>query len=343
MMDFCHFLGCYQKDKNYGGKRLYDDMIAQAILADSLGYRGVGLPEHHLINILNLPSPLQMAVKLSNLTRHVDFVTAVSVLPLHDVRVLAGEIVQADMLCDGRLVLGIGRGAFAYEMARLDSPIEESREKFDETLDLLLRLLSEEEVSADGKYYKFDPITIMPRPMRPVPMMLAALVPPAIYHSAKRGFHIQTTPLSGGHDHLKEQVGAFHKAKEELGENGSHLRLSLQRGIHVAKDDAEAKAFIEQAHVYFSQFDNVFTGPGQVKNGMIEKLPRKQTEKELGESLVACTAPEAIDRLAEYAELGIDEVIVTCNMGFESAQVMEGMHRLAEDVMPHLKSIKAVA
>lgn len=342
-MDFCHFLGCYLKDKKYGGKRMYDEMIEQAVLADQLGYRGIGLPEHHLINILNLPSPLQMAVKLSNLTRHVEFVTAVSVLPLHDVRVLAGEIIQADMLCDGRLVLGIGRGAFAYEMARLDSPIEESREKFDETLNLLLRLLTEEDVSADGKYYQFDPITIMPRPMQPVQMMLAALVPPAIYHSTKRGFHIQTTPLSGGHEQLKEQVGAFQTAKDELDEDGKHLRLSLQRGVHIAKDDAEAKAFVEQAHIYYSQFDNVFTGPGVVSKGMIEKLPRKQSVEQLGENLIACTAPEAIDRLAEYAELGIDEVIVTCNMGFESAQVMDGMHRLAEDVMPHLKSIKAVA
>lgn len=342
-MDFCHFLGCYHRDKDYGGKRLYDDMIAQAVLADKLGYRGVALPEHHLVNILNLPSPLQMAVKLSNLTRHVDFVTAVSVLPLHDVRMLAGEIVQADILCDGRLILGVGRGAFAYEMARLGSPIEESREKFDETLNLLLRLLSEEEVAADGQYYKFEPITVMPRPMQPVRMQLAALVPPAIYHSAKRGFHIQTTPLSGGHDHLKEQVGAFRKAKEELGEAGEHLRLSLQRGLHVAATDAEARDFIEQAHVYYSQFDNVFTGPGIVKNGMIEKLPREQTAEELGKSLIACTAPEAVDRLAEYAELGIDEVIVTCNLGFESARVMDGMHRLAEDVMPHLKSIKEVA
>ena len=65
--------------------------------------------------------------------------------------------------------------------------------------------------------------------------------------------------------------------------------------------------------------------------------------QDLVEVMIACTASEAIDRLSGYAELGIDEVIVTCNMGFESARVMDGMHRLAEDVMPHLKSIQAVA
>ena len=41
-MEFCHFLGCYLKDKEYGGKRLYDDMIEQAVLADTLGYCGIG-------------------------------------------------------------------------------------------------------------------------------------------------------------------------------------------------------------------------------------------------------------------------------------------------------------
>ncbi len=50
-------------DKSYGGDRLYADMIAQARLADRLGYRGVTIPEHHLINILLIPVPLQMAVQ----------------------------------------------------------------------------------------------------------------------------------------------------------------------------------------------------------------------------------------------------------------------------------------
>jgi hypothetical protein len=101
-MQFNHFLSSYLPDLAYGGKRLLDDMVEQTKLADRLGYRGVTIPEHHLINILLTPSPLQMAVKVAAETEHLELMTSVVVLPLHDMRMLAGEIAQADTLCDGR-------------------------------------------------------------------------------------------------------------------------------------------------------------------------------------------------------------------------------------------------
>ena len=165
-MEFNNFLSSYFPDPAYGGDRLYADMIKQAKLAEKLGYRGVTIPEHHLINILLVPDPLQMAVKVASVTERLEIVTSVSVLPIHDMRIFAGQAIQADILCEGRLVLGVGRGAFAYELARMGVPIETTREKFDESLDLLMALFAREEVAWSGKYYKFDPITVMPRPVR---------------------------------------------------------------------------------------------------------------------------------------------------------------------------------
>ena len=53
-------------DTRYGGDRLFADMLAQAQLVDRLGFRGVTIPEHHLINILLIPDPLQFAVKVAS-------------------------------------------------------------------------------------------------------------------------------------------------------------------------------------------------------------------------------------------------------------------------------------
>jgi alkanesulfonate monooxygenase SsuD/methylene tetrahydromethanopterin reductase-like flavin-dependent oxidoreductase (luciferase family) len=153
LVEFNHILSSYYPDPSYGGDRLYADMVEQAVLADRVGYRGVTIPEHHLINILLVPDPLQMAVKVASVTSRVEIVTSVSVLPLHDMRLFAGQAVQADILCEGRLIIGVGRGAFAYEMGRMGTPIENSREKFDESLNLLISLFTQEEVSWDGKYY----------------------------------------------------------------------------------------------------------------------------------------------------------------------------------------------
>ena len=336
-MEFNHFLSSYLPDRAYGGKRLLDDMVDQAKLADRLGYRGVTIPEHHLINILLIPSPLQMAVKVAAETEHLEIMTSVVVLPLHDMRVLAGEIAQADILCDGRLILGVGRGAFAYELGRMGVPIETSRAKFEESLEVLTALLTREEVAWDGEFYKFDPLTIMPRPMSlPMPpLMIAVMVPAGIYACAKRGFHIQTTPLQGSHGKLLEQVDAFKRAKAELGDAGRHLRLSLSRVIYAARDESDAKEKIALAHGYYSRFDNVFSGPGTVEHGAIVPLPREQTIEQLAENLIICPPAEMIDRLAAYDEAGIDDVIVSSNLGQSQSDSLEAMQRLAEEVMPH--------
>ena len=335
-MEFSHFLSSYLPDPTYGGKRLLDDMVEQAVTADRLGYRSVTIPEHHLINILLVPAPLQMAVKVAACTEHVDVITSVVVLPLHDMRILAGEVAQADILTDGRLVLGVGRGAFAYEMARMGTPIETSKAKFDESLEVLIALLTREEVGWDGDHYRFEPLTTMPRPMtRPMPkIMIAVMNPPGIAACTRRGFDIQTTPLAGDNDLFRSQVRAHKEAKAEMGEAGSASRLMLSRVIYCARDAADARHKLELAHDYYSRFDNVFTGPGVVHNGCIAPLPRDQTIEELDANILVCPPAELVDRLGEYADLEIDEVILSSNLGQSQGESIEAMERFAAEVMP---------
>ncbi|MDF1748926.1 MAG: LLM class flavin-dependent oxidoreductase [Alphaproteobacteria bacterium] len=334
-MEFNHFLSAYYPDTRYGGDKLIEDMLDQARLADRLGYASVSIPEHHLINILLNPAPLMMAVRLASETHAVKIMTSIAVLPIHDMRIFAGEVVMADILTQGRLILGVGRGAFAYELARLGAPIEESRARFDESLAVLRALLNQEEVSWSGEYYNFDPITIMPRPVRPIQMMMAVMAPPAIHACTKQGFHIQTTPLMGSNEKMLEQVGAFHSAKAEMGENGKDLTLSLSRVVWLAKNESDRAKKLDLAHEYYARFDNVFTGPGEVKNGAITALPRTQTKEELAQNLLIATESEMIDKLAIYAEAGVDEIIFSQNIGTSNAETLENMERIAEKVMPH--------
>ena len=336
-MEFNHFLSSYLPDPNYGGKRLFDDMVEQAKTADRLGYQSVSIPEHHLINILLSPAPLQMAVKVARETHHVDIVTSVAVLPLHDMRVFAGEVAQADILTDGRLVLGVGRGAFAYEIERMGLPMEETRAKFDESLDVLIALLTEQEVSWHGRYYDFESLTTMPRPMtQPMPrMMIATMNPPGIGASTRRGFNIQTTALSGSSDMFRGQVEAHKQAKAEMGAAGEHLRIIASRVAYCARDAADARHKLELAHDYYSRFDNVFTGPGIVQNGCITPLERDQTIDELDDVILICPPEEMVDKMATYEDLGVDEFIMSSNIGQSQEEHIESMERLAAEVMPH--------
>ncbi len=344
-MEFNQFLTSYMPDTRVGGKIHFDNLVEQAVHVDALGYKRISLPEHHMINLLLMPSPLQMAVKIATLTERVEIVTAVAVLPIRDMRIFAGELTQADILCDGRLVLGVGRGAFAYEIERLGVPMESTRDRLNESLEVLQALLGGEEVSWNGKYYQFEPLTIMPRPMRPIPMMLAVMDVEGIYHCAKRGFHIQTTVLSATHELLMERVNSFHRGKAECGDAGKDLTLSLQRMAYCAHDEADAREKIEMAYGYYQRFDNVFTGPGTVSHGAIEPLPRDQSVEELGKNLLICPVDEMIDRLGMYADAGIDEVILSNGMGQSQGDMLDGMERFATEVMPHFttSSTQAVA
>ena len=335
-MKFCIQLSADYPNKKYGGDKVYEDMLNQAILADKLNFDAVSVTEHHLVNCLMMPAPLQFAVKIASHTKKIKILTSVVVLPLHDMRVYAGEVVIADIFTEGRLMLGVGRGAFKYEMERLGIPMEETQSRFDESLNILQALLNEEEVSWNGKYYKFKALTIMPRPIKPggPPMMMAVMNPEGIYHCTKKGFHIQTTPLADNHQTLLNQVSAFNKAKEEMEGQGSSLTLTLSRVAFATNNKDQSREKIEIAQSYYSRFDNIYTGPGIVKKGMIQGLPRNQTKDELAESLLIGTPQEMVDKLSVYSKLGIDRMILNINFGCDPNETMDTIQCIAEDVMP---------
>jgi alkanesulfonate monooxygenase SsuD/methylene tetrahydromethanopterin reductase-like flavin-dependent oxidoreductase (luciferase family) len=341
-MDFIHFLSSHMLDPQIGGKRLYKSVVAQAVHAERLGYRGVGIPEHHLLNILLIPSPLQLAVKVAAHTENLLLMTSVCQLPLRDMRIFAGEVVQAQALCDGRLMLGVGKGAFAYETERIGVPFGDTKPRFEEDLKMLEALLTRADVSWDSPRYKFAPLTIMPRPEDPIPLMVAVMNPVGIEAAARAGYHVQTTPLGGTHQQLIDQVTAFNRGKAAAG-RPLDTRLSLQRGVFLVSSDAERRKIAERAFEYYKSFDNVFGGPGIVDRGIIRALPRSQTLEELMGNLLLCGRQEMIDRLSVYAELGIDEVLTTSNFGQDEQLTLDMMSRFAEEVMPHFRTARKAA
>ena len=341
-MDFNHFLTSYMPDPNIGSKQHFKHMLDQSVLAEKLGYVAVSIPEHHLVNLLMMPSPLQMAVKISSLTNKIRLSTSVAVLPIHDMRTFAGEVATADILTEGRLVLGVARGAFAWELGRLGTPIESSKEKFIESLEVLNALLSKENYSFKGKYYNFDAITIMPRPISdPVPMMIAAMDPSSIRNAAANGYHVQSTVLSGTKQLLLERVNAFKEGQQDAGENGKLIRLSMQRMAYAAKDENDAKEKNLLAYDYYKRFDNMYMGPGIVNKGLIEPLRRVQTLEEMTENLIICPINEMIDKLSAYAESGVDEMIISAGFGQSQEDMIASMYRISEHIIPHFKVQKS--
>jgi len=203
---------------------------------------------------------------------------------------------------------------------------------------LEILLLNDKEVSYTGKYYNFKPITIMPRPIsNHVQIMIAAMDLNSIKNASSRGFHVQSTLLSGTKELLIQRVNAFKEGCEILGEQGKLLKLSMQRMAYLAKDEKDAEEKNRLAYEYYKRFDNMFTGPGKVKKGEVEPLPRNQTYEEMKKNLLICPLNEMIDRLSIYAEAGVDEIIVSSSFGQNQKDLINSMHRMSEEIIPYFK------
>jgi alkanesulfonate monooxygenase SsuD/methylene tetrahydromethanopterin reductase-like flavin-dependent oxidoreductase (luciferase family) len=338
-MKFGFYLPCYWPDITYPVQELYQEMTREARFAEELGFDVLSVPEHHFLNTLVHPSPLLTAVHIASATMHIPVVTAVLVLPFHDMRRLAGEICQADCLTGGRLRLGVGRGAFRYEFDRMGIPFAEARPRFAESLQVLIKLLSEEEVSWRGTYYDFPTLTITPRPVqRPhPPIWIAALTAESIADAARKGFSVMTTPLRETFGVARDQANAFKAAACQAIPSGSGQRLAMLRNCYVGESarDIDEKAVL--GVLKQRQFASIYSGPGEVTRGQIRLSQIEVSPEEIRNNIILGTPDQCAEKIAEYSELGVDELHMNMNFGASHRDVMRSLERFAVRVMPHFR------
>jgi alkanesulfonate monooxygenase SsuD/methylene tetrahydromethanopterin reductase-like flavin-dependent oxidoreductase (luciferase family) len=342
-MKLAFYLPCYWPDTRYPVHQMYDEMVEQAVLAEQIGMSSLWIPEHHFVNLLVHPSPLLSAVRVAAATKRIRIGTSVLVLPFYDIRRLAGEIAQADQLMKGRLEIGVGRGAFKYEFDRFGVSVEESRRLFDEALPLLEKLLSERNVSCDEPSCRFDPLTITPRPYQtPMPpIWIAAVQPEAIYRSARRGYNITTTALRAPFAEAKRQADAFHKGWAET-TSANKPRLSMLRMGFACRDRAEIDQKVTLAAGNDQRHHNLRSGDGEVIEGAIVPHLSGRSLADVEQALLIASANQLAEKLGDYAELGIDELILNMSFGASHQDVMASMELLAAKVMPQLKRTERV-
>jgi alkanesulfonate monooxygenase SsuD/methylene tetrahydromethanopterin reductase-like flavin-dependent oxidoreductase (luciferase family) len=139
--------------------------LAIADLAEPLGFDGIWMPEHCGTPYGMTPNPIQALSYFAGRTERVSLGTFVVVAPWwHPVR-LAHQIAYLDILCDGRYTtIGIGRGVSKGEFDAVGVPREESRQRFNETLDILQLALSGERFSYEGEIFTVPEMSLRPEP-----------------------------------------------------------------------------------------------------------------------------------------------------------------------------------
>ena len=122
-----------------------------------------------------LSAPLCIASAIAARTQRMKIGLAVQVLPLcHPLR-LAEEAATVDQISNGRLIFGVGRSGVARTYEAYGVPYGESRERFAEVLDIVQKAWTQETVSYQGKYHRFEDVTVVPKPyQQPTPPIRVA-------------------------------------------------------------------------------------------------------------------------------------------------------------------------
>ena len=136
--------------------KVYARALEVALMAENLGFHSIWIAEHHFSNYGYVPRPLVMASHIAAKTKNIRIGTGVVVLPLHHPLIVAEETAMVDILSNGRLEVGLGRGYQPYEFERFDQKLSESRERWSEGVEILQKAWTLDSLRHKGKYYQFD-------------------------------------------------------------------------------------------------------------------------------------------------------------------------------------------
>ena len=147
-------------------REVYEADLRLADLAEPLGFDSIWGVEHHFTDYTMCPDVLQFLTYMAGRTRRAGLGSMVVVLPWHDPLRVAEQVAMLDHMSDGRLVFGIGRGLGRVEFEGFRVPMDESRQRFVESAEMLLRGLEQGYCEYDGTLIKQPRKAIRPRPFR---------------------------------------------------------------------------------------------------------------------------------------------------------------------------------
>src|SRR5579875_2821657 len=253
----------------------------QMCLSDELGYDTVWLTEHHFTEYGLSVSPAVLSAAVAARTKRVKIGWAAVILPFHDPIRLAEEIALTDILSQGRLLVGLGRGNRPVEFAGYRVAQQENRERFNEILEIMLQAWTRERVSYDGRFFKLNGVAVRPKPLQTPhpPLLLAATSAESIAVAARHGWPILNSVLTGPVTQILRQRDLYTATLRELGRDAEQIRQALSswgvsRHIYVAPTDAEAMHEAEQAEIWYQGAFKRFLVPERIEDAPPELQPQ---------------------------------------------------------------------
>jgi alkanesulfonate monooxygenase SsuD/methylene tetrahydromethanopterin reductase-like flavin-dependent oxidoreductase (luciferase family) len=361
-LDNVGLAGTPSDDRRYSDERLREVFATARDIAktmDRLGYDVLWTAEHHFQRegYECFPNLIQLGLWLATQTRRLKFGCAFNVLPMwHPIR-LAEDYAMADVVTDGRVIMGVGRGYHTREVETFGAPLldaQANRELFEEQLQLLLACFNEQSFQFKGKHYECPPavdyrgyrlkdITVIPRPKHlPVEIWMPIASGKTIDMMARYGLKAMVT--LNGEKILDDVVRAYHAAclrhgrKKQLGED-----VIWGAGVYLEDSREAAMRRLEPAHderfKWFAPFGFVRYADEHGRTWGTPGAPARVPSLQDGVDQKAwlCGPPsEVIDGIksieAKYP--GLENFMIHWAEGLSPREFKQQLRWFAKDVLP---------
>ncbi|MEE3128220.1 MAG: LLM class flavin-dependent oxidoreductase [Actinomycetota bacterium] len=330
------------------------ETLEEIELADDLGFDSVWLAEHHFSKYGILGSPVNFGMAVAERTKRITIGTAVLVLPLHDPLRLAEDIAALDVLSGGRVTIGVGRGYQPQEFAGFGIPLEESKVRYQETLEILRLALGQENFSFHGEIFHYDNITTYPRPFTPggPPILQGTVSPESFQERGAIGEPIITSPNFTPLGIMQKNFSMYRTAMAENGFDVSTYDVPFMQQVWAGEGQDGLNEAARAALNYYKSVGKVIPGSEEAmekekayyeavaKN--IDLLTLEHTLTHGGNFGSPQKVIETIEMLRE--QLGINHYIGWLRIpSLDRTTALKSMETFAETVIPHFRAQEAAA
>jgi alkanesulfonate monooxygenase SsuD/methylene tetrahydromethanopterin reductase-like flavin-dependent oxidoreductase (luciferase family) len=322
-------------------------------LCEKLGFWGVSFGENHFSNYGYSPNPLMLAVGIGRRTERLNIATGVAVLPYWNPVRFAEDAATADLLLEGRLELGIGRGYQQLEYEGFGIPYDERQERFAEALDIVLQAWTKPEIQVEGKYYKVPrAVNVLPKPFtKPHPRLyVAAFHEESLKFAASTDFKVfgVSQPVAGAAQRDHE---VYLAERGRLGKDGDHFTRAMNRQVYVvdsgdpAKIEAARENVMKRGLTQYRLGESLRQGTIPYAAGKVSpiKLEGEPAPEVFAKAAVFGSPEMVIEQLRSLRDdIGVAELnVMTDHGGLSHAEARRSVELLGKEVIPVLKADEA--
>ena len=340
-MEFGTFILAAQRGYHQSPDQVIRNSIEQARVAERAGFDVAWFAEHHFNNYSLVPSPLMMVSALSGITGTIRLGTAVCVLPLYQPQRLLSEIGFADIVCNGRLELGVGSGYQQFEFERFGVDVDQAPQVFSEYLDIIQKGLKQKIFEHQGTYARIPPTAISVRAVqKPTPpIWLAAGSARSMTRAYHDGLNLFVTALHGGLDAIAGLRRTIEQSAAAEGKDVKAAKISLLRCCYASDDRREIESYLDNARFQRRLSEALHQRRQQSVDGyMLEETPRDTdlTFETMEKNLPVGSVNRVIDRLLEEIEvLKPDQIAVQTQLGdFDQKTMVRQIELWGERIIP---------